>query len=266
VNPDEAAARKAFDLHGALSVLRAAPGGSVTYRAVGVGIVRVDRTASALVARARLLSARGAPVVEPLAGPVLINDRIVSLWRDAANDPEPDFAAMGRALRGLHDIGGRLVDDGELAVDAFDPAAWLEQRLAGARDADLCSKLRRRVSAAAAALTGAATLLHTDAHAANFRVHHHQALLVDLEGLSTGPALYDLAAMEVTQRRFRRDRASFVAFAHGYGADPDQPGLAAMIELREALAVGFVAGLGRLDAAWQRWATLADRDAVWTPF
>ena len=83
--------------------------------------------------------------------------------------------------------------------------------------------------------------------------------------LAVGPALYDLAALEVTERRFRGDRAIFRAFATAFGADLDDPRLPGMIALRETLAVGFVAGIGRPDVAAERFAQLPDPDARWTP-
>ena len=91
-------------------------------------------------------------------------------------------------------------------------------------------------------------------------------MLVDLEQVAVGPALYDLAALEVTERRFRGDRACFRAFATAFGADPDDPRLPPLIALREVLAVGFVASLGHLDVAARRLAELDDPDARWTPF
>ena len=70
----------------------------------------------------------------------------------------------------------------------------------------------------------------------------------------------------MTERRFRGDRDAFRTFAAAFGADPDDPRLPPLIALREVLAVGFVASIGRLDVAAERLAQLDDPDARWLPF
>ncbi len=137
---------------------------------------------------------------------------------------------MGRALAEFHRVGAAFLD----RAPAWDPLAWLTAR---GIDGGVYQRAERLVDA----LQGPPVLLHTDAHAGNFRVAAGRAVLVDLEQVAVGPALYDLAALEVTERRFRGDRASFRTFATAFGADPDDPRLPPLIALREVLAVGFVA-------------------------
>ena len=141
-------------------------------------------------------------------------------------------------------------------------AGWLPRRA----DEGLRRELEARAAALAPALAGPATLLHTDAHRGNFRAGGGRAVLVDLESLAVGPALYDLAPLEVTERRFRGDVPSWRAFAVGAGADPDDPRLGPLIALREVIAVGFVLGLGHRDVARARLADLDRPGARWTPY
>jgi phosphotransferase family enzyme len=253
--PDlRAPARAALGIGGPLVLLRASDGGAV-YRSPA-GIVRVARSGTALVALAYDLAAAGAPIAAPIAGPAEHDGWVVSLWQDAPDDGRRDAAAMGRALAAFHAAGGPFRD----RVPPWDPLAWLDARGVG-------GAVRERAAHAVGALRdGPPVLLHTDAHAGNFRVADGRALLVDLEQLATGPALYDLAALEVTERRFRGDRAIFRTFATAFGADPDDPRLPPLIALREVLAVGFVTAIGRPDVAAERLAQLDEPDARWTPF
>lgn len=245
-------AREALGLAGPLVLLRAS--GGAVYRSPA-GIVRVGREGRELVELAYDLAAAGAPIAAPIEGPVEVDGWVVSLWEEAPADGSRDPVAMGRALAEFHRAGAGLVG----RAPAWDPLAWL-----AARGVD--GGIRQRTERLVGALQGPPTLLHTDAHAGNFRVAGGRAVLVDLEQVAVGPALYDLAALEVTERRFRGDREIFRAFATAFGADPDDPGLPPLIALREVLAVGFVASLGRLDVAAERLAQLDDPDARWEPF
>ena len=248
-----APARAALGLEGPLDLLRASDGGAV-YRSPA-GIVRVARSGADLVELAYDLAAAGAPIAAPVAGPVAHAGWVVSVWTDAPDDGSRDPVAMGRALAAFQAAGAPFVT----RAPRWDPLAWLDAR-------GVVGPIRERAAGLAGALDGPPVLLHTDAHAGNFRVADGRAVLVDLEQMAVGPALYDLAALEVTERRFRGDRDIFRAFATAFGADPDDPRLPPLIALREALAVGFVAGIGRPDVAADRLAQLDDADARWMPF
>jgi hypothetical protein len=244
--------------------------GAVVLRAAGRGIVRVEPLGARPPGLASQLAALGAPVPALIAGPIEAGGAVVTLWADLPDDrgtaPDP-FGAMGRALARFHRAGDRLLAAGA-AVPAFDPLGWLALRLAGA-DPGLGGALVERTRLLAPALAaGPATLLHTDAHAGNFRVLGDEAWLVDLEALARGPRLYDLAALEVTERRFGGDPERFRRFAGAYGADPDDPALGPLCDLRETLAVGFVAGLGHAAVARGRLADLESgrRHARWQAF
>jgi hypothetical protein len=268
VNDSERAARRALALRGPLVELRRSPK-SVVYRADGVGIVRVAATPATIVRTARLLADAGAPVAPPLGDPIEIDGLVVSVWHDAPDQQPRDFAAMGRALARFHYVGSALVADGTLAVTPFAPRDWAARQLEHVTDSDLRDTLARRVDELARRVGHGDTLLHTDAHQANFRVADGRAVLIDLESVATGHALYDLAALEVTERRFRGEHAAFAAFAAfagGYGHDPDDPALRVMIALRETLAVAFCCGIGRVDVARRRLRTLDTPGARWHPY
>jgi Ser/Thr protein kinase RdoA (MazF antagonist) len=245
VTPEERA-RAALGLAGPLELLRAS--GGVVFRHAS-GIVRVGGPA-AMAEWAVALADAGVPVARPLAA---VGD--VSLWEDLPAGP-PDFAAMGRTLRLLHERGRDVP-----ALAPFDPGAWLEERVARA-PADVAAALRLRLPA----LPPGETLLHTDAHAGNFRCAGGVATLIDLEQLATGPALYDLTPVEVTERRFRGDRAAFAELCAAYGADPEDPALPLLIAIRETLAVAFVCGLGQFAPARRRLAELDSPTARWQPY
>ena len=245
-------ARAALGLSGPLVLLRAS--GGAVYRSPA-GIVRVDRDGRDLVELAYDLAAAGAPIAAPVEGPFDQDGWVVSLWEEAPSDGSFDPAAMGRALADFHRTGAAFLD----RAPAWDPLAWLSAR---GIDGGIWQRAERLVGA----LEGPPVLLHTDAHAGNFRVAAGHAVLVDLEQVAVGPALYDLAALEVTERRFRGDRDAFRTFATAFGADPDDPRLPPLIALREVLAVGFVASIGHLDVAAERLAQLDDPDARWLPY
>jgi hypothetical protein len=242
----EQRARVALGLTGPLELLRAS-GGAVFRHAQG--IVRVGGDA-ALPDWATALADAGIPVARPLAA-----EGDVSLWEDLPGG-EPDFAAMGRTLRLLHERGAAV-----LRLPPFDPRAWLAARIAGA-PGDLAAVLAARLPP----LPAGSALLHTDAHAGNFRCHDGVATLIDLEQLASGPPLYDLTPVEVTERRFHGDRRAFLQLCGGYGADPGDAALGPLITIRETLAVGFVCGLGEPAVARRRLAELSDPAARWQPY
>ena len=169
----------------------------------------------------------------PLGPPVGVDDATVTAWEDVPDDGVRDdaaYAAMGRALATLHAVGGRLLHERALRPRPWQPLQWLEERLAragAAADPGLAAALRERAAAEAAGLGGEETLLHTDAHAANFRVAGGRAVLVDLEGLTRGPWRYDLAPMAVGERRYGGEPARWRAMVVGLRRRSGRPRAAA---------------------------------------
>jgi hypothetical protein len=251
-----------------LELLRAS--GGAVFRAAGVGVVRVGPPDELPALRAaRRLAALGAPLAPLLGEPRLVDGRAVAVLVDVPDTGARDeaaFAALGRALRRLHDAAAPIAD--ELGLAAFDPPAWVGRWL---HEADVPAALRSAIDVRVAALgavyarSGGRTVLHTDAHAGNVRIGADgEATLVDVAALALGPALYDLAAVEVTERRFHGDRAAFRALATAYGADPDAPDLLALCALRETLAVAFAARSDPEVAARRLEDAIAGNDARWT--
>jgi aminoglycoside phosphotransferase (APT) family kinase protein len=260
----EDVARRALGIAGPLELLRAS--GGAVYRAAE-GIVRVAVGGAEQVRVAAALHAAGAPVPALLAAPVAWDGKVVTLWEDVPDDAGAEPALLGAALARFHAVGGALLAAHAISVPPWEPLGWLDRWLARATvDAGLRRELETRAAALAPALEGDTTLLHTDAHRGNFRARGDRAVLVDLESLAIGPALYDLVPMEVTERRFRGAGEYWRAFAIGAGADPDDPRLAPLVALREVLAVGFVLGLGHREVARARLADLDRPHARWTPY
>jgi Ser/Thr protein kinase RdoA (MazF antagonist) len=137
-------------------------------------------------------------------------------------------------------------------------------------DGALAAEVTARAAVEAGRLAGTETLLHTDAHAGNFRVDGERAVLVDLEGLAAGPWPYDLAPMAVGERRYGGDPARFAAAAAAYGVEADDPRLIPAIRLRELLAIGYVLAQARtapdaMTVAERRFRDVVEgREAVWT--
>jgi Ser/Thr protein kinase RdoA (MazF antagonist) len=275
-----AAARRLLGAGLALQPLKASD--AVTFRSP-LGIVRVTPLAlrplddlDAEAHTARTLADAGAPVPRPLQGPQVVEDAAVAVWEDvpdAGVRGAAAYAAMGRALRRFHEVGGTLLLAGQLQPRPWQPLAWLSTRIArggSAVDALLAAEVVARATAEAGRLTGSETLLHTDAHAANFRVDADgRAVLVDLEGLARGPWPYDLAPMAVGERRYGGDPALFAAAAVAYGVAPDDGALEPAIRLRELLAIGYVLGQAHrdpaaTDVARARFADLTEgRESAW---
>ena len=85
-------------------------------------------------------------------------------------------------------------------------------------------------------VTGPTGIIHADAHPANWASAGANGwLLIDPEFLSIGPEVYDLAPLEVVERRLSADPSRFPSFLAGYEA------LAGTVD-RAALAA---AGAGR---------------------
>ena len=94
-------------------------------------------------------------------------------------------------------------------------------------------------------VTGEQTVIHGDAHRANWWPERADWwMLIDPEFLSLGPAVYDLAPLEVTERRLGLGPSRFSSFQAGYeslAGRIDPAALAAAIRVRELLSVAWLA-------------------------
>jgi hypothetical protein len=201
-----------------------------------------DADAERVIAALPLL---GGHVLEPLAPPVRLDGGIAVAYPRVAPglDGRDDLAMGGACLAGLHRI-----DADDLDLPVFDPRRlaerWLDRQpdvlLAHERD-----RLLADIDAAWPAVTGATAVLHGDAHPANWWVAREDWwVLIDPEFLSVGPAVYDLAPLEVVERRLGLGPSRFPSFLAGYesAAGPVDPAaLDAAIRVRELLAVAWLA-------------------------
>ena len=188
-------------------------------------------------------------VLEPLGPPVLRDGALVVPYPrvEPGLDGLRDLGMGGACLAGLHRIGARLAADG-VDLPAFDPAAlasgWLDraEHVLSAREREA---LLAGVAEAWPGVVGEATVLHADAHPANWWAESDDWWrLIDPEFLSLGPAVYDLAPMEVVERRLGLGPSRFPSFLAGYEAQAgpvDRAALAAAVRVRELLAVAWLA-------------------------
>ncbi len=161
----------------------------------------------------------------------------------------PDLAPVGAALAEHHAPGRVLLAAGALDLPRFDPAALADRWLARAPDAlDPADRAEMEAAIAErwARVDGDETVLHGDAHPANWAADHDgRWLLLDPEFLAVGPAVYDLAPLEVVERRLGAAPSRFASFREGYEAIAgtfDDEALAAAIGVRELLAVAWLVG------------------------
>jgi antitoxin (DNA-binding transcriptional repressor) of toxin-antitoxin stability system len=251
VSPEEAVALAcaAFDLdprHAA--VLRA--GDHITVALDADHVARVipaptddDRRALA----AALLLPR---LVQRLDDPVERDGALVVAYPRVAPglDGIADLAPTGASLSAHHAQGRLLLREGAVDLPAFDPLRlaerWLE-RAPDVLDAAARSALLGAVDERWALVDGEPAVLHADAHPANwFADDAGPWLMIDPEYLAIGPAVYDLAPLEVVERRLGAGPSRFASFRAGYEAPAgpvDDAALAAAIGARELLSVAWLA-------------------------
>ena len=193
----------------------------------------------------------------------------------AGLDGRDDLAMGGACLAGLHQLGVGLVADG-IDLPAFDPEAIATRWLDRAPDVLLGHERAALLDAIGTAwpdVVGPATVVHGDAHPANWWVARDDWwVLIDPEFLSVAPAVYDLAPLEVVERRLGLGPSRFPSFLAGYESQAgpvDRAALAAAVRVRELLAVAWLAGRAADDSALavrtrQRLDdALAGRDGSW---
>ena len=251
MNPEQALALAcaAFGLDpGHAAVLRAADHITVALDADHVARVIPDptdddrRALAAAMLLPRLLQRLDDPV-ERDGALVVAYPRVTPGLDDIA-----DLAPAGASLAAHHAQGRLLLREGAVDLPAFDPLRlaerWLE-RAPGVLDAAARSALLGAVDERWAPVDGEPAVLHADAHPANwFADEAGPWLMIDPEYLSIGPAVYDLAPLEVVERRLGSGASRFGSFRAGYeeAAGPvDDPALEAAIGVRELLSVAWLA-------------------------
>jgi len=199
---------------------------------------------------ARLLAERGAPaarLLQPERQPYFVEDGAVTLWQQLDKVAEPDFAALGEAVRALHDATRGPLPPDTPTCDPFRtihrdlgwPSPWSEseehrelRRLAGT--------LAEQWQQVSQEDPLGRVIVHGDAHQENAIVTKDGLVLIDLEDAGEGPASWDFAALKVGVDRYGLPAEDYRAFADGYGAEPGAwEGHAVMCRVYELLVTAW---------------------------
>jgi Ser/Thr protein kinase RdoA (MazF antagonist) len=230
-------------------VLRAAD--AVTVQLDDARVARVIPDADADTRRA--LAAIGeldGHILEPLGAPVELESALVVPYpRITPNGEEHrDLGIAGACLAGLHARGRAALQRGTIDLPVFSPQAHAERWLDRAQavfTADERARLLDAIDTAWPEVAGPPTVIHGDAHLGNWwPARADWWVLIDPEYLSIGPAVYDLAPLEVVERRLGTPPSRFPSFLQGYeSADGavDRRALASAIHVRELLSVAWLA-------------------------
>ncbi len=220
--------------------------------------------AEALVEISPVLVAPLGPPVVVDDGAILVFDRLPVTGVDALDPVE-----AGAALAALHADGAAYLD--HVAFPAFDPLALARGWLA--RTGDLIPDeaehaLIDEIEATWSDVRGPRTVLHGDAHAANWCADATgRWRLIDADYLGAGPAVYDLAPLTVVDERVGRgpERARALQRAYEAAAGPvDDASLVAAIRVRTLLSVLWFAAQPRAERSAVR-GRLADLVGPPTP-
>ncbi len=251
MSPDEALALAcaAFDMDPAgASVMRAADAITVALDDDHVARVIPDPDEDARRAlEAALLLPR---LLQRLDDPVERDGALVVAYPRVTPglDGIADLSPAGASLAAHHAQGRILLRQGAVDLPELDPLGladrWLT-RAPGVLSRDETADLMRALEARWALVEGERAVLHADAHPANwFADDAGPWLMLDPEYLSIGPAVYDLAPLEVVERRLGAGPSRFASCRAGYeqAAGPvDGAALAAAVGARELLAVAWLA-------------------------
>jgi len=189
-------------------------------------------------------------VLEPLGAAIEVEGTLVVPYsRITPNgDAHRDLGIAGACLAGLHARGRAAIERGVIDVPAFAPHAiaerWLD-RAAAVFTRDEHLRLLDAIDSAWPEVAGPETVIHGDAHLGNWwPARSDWWVLIDPEFLSTGPAIYDLAPLEVVERRLGTPPSRFPSFLAGYESAAgavDRRSLASAIHVRELLSVAWLA-------------------------
>ncbi|MGV9266550.1 phosphotransferase enzyme family protein [Kitasatospora sp. NPDC003701] len=282
---ETACASQGFDLSGArllhfnhnwvVRLPRATPQGPVIAKIHRPGTGRASVTRQVLTAQwlhdSDILTARPAGS----RFPVLAAGHLVTFTHDLGDGGPVAPEDLGRVLARLH----ALPVPGHLDLPRLDPAAGLLARVERLPDSVLHQADRHWLSGhvqaagerfAATDWPGGPVVLHGDLATQNTLRTAHGPALIDLEYVSVGPALYDLAFVAWSRDGFGGDPALYDRFHTAYGTDVTTvaggtPYARVLAPLRAA--TGFVIALeaAQREPAWAdeaayRLACLRDQD------
>jgi hypothetical protein len=220
-------------------------------------VVRIARTVGYLqaveaeVAVTRWLELVGFPAVRlagPTEQPVIADGRPVTFWELVAESTEyGTVAELGVLLRQLHSLETPL----SLVLPVLRPFARVDMRIDGADLAeqdraflrDRLTELREAYARLEFELPMG--LIHGDANIGNIirRQADGVAVLIDWDGVSTGPREWDLVLTAMYFERFGWHTAQeYREFVTGYGFDVmSWPGYPVLRDIRELIMVAWLA-------------------------
>ncbi|MGN2636446.1 aminoglycoside phosphotransferase family protein [Nocardia takedensis] len=208
-----------------------------------------------VVAMARWLNARDAPVVELLPDieqPVIADTYAATFWQQLAGAQNNWKAAdLAEPLRRLHCLP---LDDSTHDLPSWDPFTAARRRLAAADpalpgdDHRWLSEQWSTVESDYRALTLDQGIVHGDAHTGNLLRERTRTVLCDLDSTGIGPTAWDLAVTAVGDQRF--GTSSYTELAAAYGRDvTTEPAWPALRRIRElGLVTSVITDLGRRPA------------------
>jgi aminoglycoside phosphotransferase (APT) family kinase protein len=173
---------------------------------------------------AEWLQSAGVPVTRPLLDePVVVGDRVVSLWEYLDDAVPADLVTLAASLLRLHSVAR---PDGSL-LSRVEPFARFEARLASAQALDSADRrflLEFRDQLAArwqrTAFDLPEAVLHGDAHMENLlKTSSGRLAFVDLENVALGPPEWDLTLTALYYECGWFSAHQYAGFVKEYGFD-----------------------------------------------
>jgi len=199
------------------------------------------------------------PTVSPIAGLAgRFADVSVTAWeRIPVMDSPVDWAAIGTAVRRVHDVGVGEVPAGYPVPSPADFPWWNFDSLFGEVSDLLDDPARRGLVSTIErhhgwqdAISIDSVVCHGDVHPGNVLMSTSGALLIDWDLLCTANAAWDHAMLTIYAERWGGDPAVYPAFAEGYGTNlADDPVTVAIAELRNVAATLMRVRAGRSNEA-----------------
>ncbi|WP_370131332.1 phosphotransferase [Streptacidiphilus sp. EB103A] len=148
-------------------------------------------------------------------------------WVDSDPCATPDWFGAGRQVRALHRLLPPDLGDIPAPLWFSSRLAKARRRLAAVRGGSLAeaaaevieSHLNRAAADQTRRPVQPSTVLHADLHSGNLRQGSAGPRVLDLDSVSTGPAVWDHGPLLLEERHFGTPRSTYDKFAEGYGAN-----------------------------------------------
>jgi hypothetical protein len=206
-----------------------------------------------------VMRSHGVYTVAPVIGLAADFDGLtVTAWeRVVVVDEAIDWAAVGDAVRHVHDVGDGEVPAGYPAPSPTSFPWWDFDSLLGEVADLLDGSARRGLEAAIARHDGwhdevavDPVICHGDVHPGNVLMSTNGPMLIDWDLLCTANRAWDHAMLTTYATRWGGDPGAYPAFADGYGADmADDEITTSLAELRNVAATLMRVRAGRVNGA-----------------